>query len=300
VTSALSTELVGIQGSPGANHEIAARQLYGADVQLAYIPTFDELFAALRSGEIDRVVTAFSNTTIARPFVEEPYMDIMSKENIGKYWIDAKTRVKVRHHLLGVPGSQLSEITGVHSMDVARDQFKHTLDSLLPRVPFINQADTALSAELVSKWGDPTQAAVASPEAGVLNRLKVLAGDIQDNPHNRTSFLSLKLGSAVTAIATGQEDRTLMLLSLGDSTRGALQRALAQLDDNDINISDIHTHSTPGSDERITQFLIEADAGFKSEGMLATLRSLGAIGCRVDVMGSWKNEPTSSGKDMPS
>lgn len=292
MTKHSESELIGIQGSKGANHEIAVRQLYGTTANIAYIPTFAELFAALRNSEIDRVVTAFSNTTIARPFVEEPYLDILSKKNIGRYWIDAKTRVRVRHHLLGVPGSNLDNITTVHTMDVARDQVKDTLHELLPDASFVSEDDTALSAELVRERGDTQHAAVASPLAGELNGLDVLAPDIQDNPNNRTTFLSLTLGSAATAIATEQENRTLMLLSLADSTKGALLRALTPLDENDINMSDIHTHSTPGSDERITQFLIESEAGFDSDQMKRALEKIRKMGNAVDLLGSWEENTT--------
>lgn len=281
-------ELIGIQGSKGANHEIAVRQLYGDNAKIAYIPTFAELFAALRGHDIDRVVTAFSNTTITRPFVEEPYLDILSKDNIGRYWIDAKTRVKVRHHLLGIAGSRLDQITTVHTMDVARDQVKDTLHGLLPETSFVAEDDTALSAELISEWNDPEHAAIASPLAGEIYGLDVLVPDIQDNPNNRTTFLSLTLGSAATVIATGQENRTLMLLGLADSTKGSLRRALKPLDKNDINMSDIHTHSTPGSDERITQFLIESEAGFDSDQMRRAIEKMRKMGNVVNVLGSWE------------
>ncbi|TAL14220.1 hypothetical protein EPN95_03675 [Patescibacteria group bacterium] len=281
-----TNNLVGIQGSPGANHEIAARQMYGNDVDLVNVPTFDELFASLRDQKIGRAVVAYSNTSVEEAFIRAPHKELMTRG--ADYWLTDKTEVLVRHQLLGLPDSQLDQITAVHSMGVALEQCEDTLHRLLPGAQLIHEEDTALSAELVRQMGNPTHAAVATSLAGELNGLAVISPDIQDDQQNATGFFGWSLREDGLARMTGGEDRTLMLMKVPDAgVAGSLRNALGAFDNQGINISDLHSISIPGSGARRKQFLIEADAGFQSQPMVETLKMLGLVGCTAELLGSW-------------
>lgn len=281
-----SNELIGIQGYAGANHEIAARQLYGTDVKLAYIKTFEELFADLRANKIGRAVVAFSNTTIEEAFIRAPHRELLTHG--ADYWLTDKTEVQVRHQLLGLPGTKRSDIQTVHSMGVALEQCEQTLHQLVPNAQLVFEDDTALSAELVRQSGDRTRAAVATALAGELNELEVIAADIQDDELNMTNFYGWSLREQGLARMTGEEDKTLMLMKVpDDDAAGSLRKALGAFEDQAVNIADLHSISVPGSGKRRKQFLIEADSGFNSLQMQLALRTLGSIGCNADLLGSW-------------
>lgn len=288
-----NSERIGIQGYAGANHEIAARQLYGDDIELEYIKTFEELFADLRTNKIGRAVVAFSNTTIEEAFIKAPHRELLTHGD--DYWLTDKTEVQVRHQLLGLPGTKLSNVQSVHSMGVALEQCEHTLHRLLPDAQLIFEDDTALSAELVRQTGDKTRAAVATSLAGELRGLDVIAADIHDDSLNMTSFYGWSLRDQGLARMTGEENKTLLLMKVPDvGAAGSLRKALGAFEDQAVNIADLHSISIPGSGMRRKQFLIEADSGFDSERMKEALQSLESIGCKADLLGSWVDTTAST------
>ena len=289
-------EWIGIQGFPGANHEIAARQLYGDEIdqgtaKIAYLRTFDELFGNLRERNIGRAVVAFSNTSIEEGFIKAPHRELLTR-GAKDYWLTDRTEVLVRHQLLGYQGSKLSDIKTVHSMGVALEQCEGTLRKLLPTAQLVHEDDTALSARLVHQWADPTRAAVATRLAGDINELDVVAADIQDDDQNMTSFFGWSLREEGVERMTGNENKTLMLMNVPNmDVAGSLRNALGAFDDQEVSIADIHSISIPGSGTRSKQFLIEADAGFQSDAMQQTLDALHAVKCITDLLGSWREQP---------
>lgn len=282
-------ETVGIQGSPGAFHEQAAHQMLGADVKISYIPTFENLFAALRAQEIGSAVAAIANVNIG--FIDEPHEELVTNGN--DYWIAGETYVPVAHHLLGIPGASIDQIRVVHTMLPAFQQTTHTLHSLLPDAVRIEEEDTALSAEIVRSLGEPTHAAIASAKAGEINGLTVLKADIQDNYKNVTRFLHLRLRNEGGRLLDGDEDKTTLLLDMPDK-KGSLFKALFPFWAARINISTLHSSFVEDSDfdER---FFMEFDAGLGSPRTKITLSALKKLGCKVTLLGSYKKQPIPNG-----
>lgn len=299
--SSSEQELVGIQGLAGSNHEIAARQLYGDAQDLDYIMTFEELFTKLKNKKVGRAVVAFGNNSTKRPFIDASIDELMT--NFDQYWLTDPTGVLVSHNLLAKPGATLDDIDTIHSMDVALDQCRKALRELfagpdapvpyLPRdVAYKFRNDTAESARFVAQSDSPKNfAAVAPKRAGELYGLDVLVSDIQDNKHNLTRFFEWSLRDEGLARATGDEDKTLMLVRPPDNNAGALLHLLTPLSEQEINLEDIHNNSAPaapGTVKRIPQFLIEANAGFQSDEMKEVIRKLKAMGAAANILGSWK------------
>lgn len=282
--------LTGIQGFAGANHEIAAQRLYGKNVSLEYIATFEELFKALREHTVGRAVVAFSNTTTESGFIPAPWKEMKLRGT--DYWLTDKTEVLVRHHLLALPGVSLEDIVSIHSMGVAFEQCEQTLhglrDKLAPDSQIVYEDDTALSARDVRDSGDRTRAAVATPQAGALYGLETIVADIQDDKRNTTSFYSWSLREEGLARMTGNENKTLMFVrSPNSDVAGALTEVTRAFSDQEVNLADFHSVSMPGSGTREKQFFIEADAGYMSDSMQRTLEALSKVGCSYDVLGSW-------------
>ena len=282
----MSELVVGIQGSRGAFHERAAYQMFGSDVNIEYIPAFDELFATLRAGEIGTAVAAIANVDIG--FIDEPHDELVERGE-QDYWITAETYVPVAHQLLGLPGATLEQITTVHSMSPALRQCSHTLRKIGPHFHYVEESDTAFSAELVRELGDPSHAAVASQRAGKLNGLETIESDVHDSDKNMTRFLSIKRRADGLEQMDGSEDKSTVLLVTPES-KGALYRALEPFDSEGINIDTLHSSFVQDS-YFDAQFFMEFEAGLRSSQTKKVLEALRILGCDVKELGSYHKQP---------
>ena len=95
--------------------------------------------------------------------------------------------LRVHINLLAQPGARLDDVRTAMSHTVLLGQCRGFLreHGIATRVG----ADTAGSAEIVAKAGDPTLAALASELAGEIYGLEVLARHIEDQSNNTTRFL---------------------------------------------------------------------------------------------------------------
>ncbi len=273
------SELVGVQGREGSYHEEAARSLWGENVDIAYIDTFRELFDSIRTGKVGRGVVAIANNSIG--FIPETYALLVSEE-ASKYQIRGETYVRVEHQLLGLPGTNLSQVREVHSQSPAINQCTDFLETHLPRFTVVEQDDTALSAELVSTWGDPTKAAIASRTAGKLHGLEPIAANIQDDPDNITRFLILEKRADSQEIA--DSDKTSAILQTGQAP-GSLYKALGVFADREVNIATLHSAFVPNSAFKM-KFLIEFDAGAEEAEVIT--KELRAMSCQLATLGSYQ------------
>lgn len=278
-------ELIGIQGSKGAFHEQAAWQMFGADAGIAYIPTFEELFAALRERQIRKAVTAIASLNVG--FIDEPHEELV--ENGKDYWISGETYVPVKLQLLGPRGATLESVNEVHTMAPAWQQCTHTMHHLLPNAKRVEEEDTAASAELVRDMNDITHAAIASQRAGELNGLTVVRDNVQDMARNVTRFLALELREDKDSRIEGIEDKTTVLLDMPDK-RGALFKALGPFWLTRINISTLHSSFVEDSDFN-ERFFMEFDAGIKERRTRLTMNLLRKLGCELTVLGSYERHP---------
>lgn len=183
-----STELLGIQGNRGSYSEQAAQTLH-PNGTIVYCDTFRELFQALRDGRIVRAICPVANKVIGP--IPEPTAILAGTEDT--FSVMPGLDLPIRHCLLGVPGTTLTDITTIHSQLPALDQCRRYLKTEMPQAKIVEEADTSLSARLVQALQDLTHAAIASQQAGLLCGLIQLATSIQDDPANVTTFVDIQL-----------------------------------------------------------------------------------------------------------
>ena len=94
---------------------------------------------------------------------------------------------KIEHNLLGIPGTQMSEIKDVYSHGQALSQCSKFIKSnnLVEHV----RADTAGSAEMISKSKDKKKAAIASSLSAETYNLEIIKKNIENEKGNQTRFL---------------------------------------------------------------------------------------------------------------
>lgn len=177
----MSVLKIGFQGVKGAFSEEALIQYFEHDVTAIPHETFEDLFIALGKDQIAYGVLPIENSSTGA--VTDVY-DLLNKYDCT---IVGETRVKVNHHLMGIPGTSLEDIQEVYSHPQAFDQSKDYLSSYPWKlIPYYN---TARSAEYVMTHQKKHIAAIGSKKAAELYHLQILTESINSNHQNTTRFI---------------------------------------------------------------------------------------------------------------
>ncbi len=173
---------VGCQGTMGANSETAANRFF-PNRTLRFYPTFEHVFAAVESGELEYGVLPIYNSTSG---TVTQTVDLMGKYS---FFITAMNQVEVSHCLAALPGAKMEHVSMVYSHPQALSQCSDFLDAnQLPRHDFSN---TATAAQMVAESGDTTIAAICSEEAAKLHHLEILQNHISNVSPNFTQFICI-------------------------------------------------------------------------------------------------------------
>ncbi len=170
------------QGSPGAYSEEAAVSFFGEETNRFCVKTFADAFEALKTEQADYAVLPIENS-YSGTIVEN--MDLLEKYS---YFIVGEINIPIRHYLMGLPGTKLSDIQKVYSHEQGIIQSSRFLKSM-PDVTCEAYYNTAMSAKLVAESGDKHLAAVAGKRNAKLYGLSILAENIQDSDKNTTRFV---------------------------------------------------------------------------------------------------------------
>lgn len=171
---------IAFQGMVGAYSDLACRNTYP---ELTTVPSvsFVAAFRAVRDKTADLAMIPVDNSLAGR------VADVHHLIPAGDLFIIGEYFQKIRHCLLGIPGATIDGLTDVHSHVHAIPQCKKIIEELGLTSHVV--ADTAKGASDIKKWGDPSQAAIASELTSDIYGLDILRRDIQDAAHNTTRFL---------------------------------------------------------------------------------------------------------------
>ena len=207
---------ISFQGMHGANSDLACREAFP---ELKTVPchSFDDAFQAVHDGKADLAMIAVENTLGGRVADVHHLLPEGGLHIIGEHF------QPIRHMLLALPGTKLSEIEHVHSHVQALAQCKQTIRDL-GLEPHVH-ADTAGAAAEIAEKGQKNHAAIASKLAADMYGLEILKEDMQDASQNITRFLVM----AAQPQTPPQDDSTLFMTSFIFKVRNipaALYKAL--------------------------------------------------------------------------
>ena len=223
---------VAYQGLPGAWGEQASIQTF-PEAERTICNNFEGVFAAVKEGKTDYGVVPIENSQTGA--IGEVY-DLLRR--YGCY-IVGQTWVEVRHCLMGLPCSKLTDIREVFSHPEGFRQ----CEEFLKNRPWDMTAcsNTATAAERVAKAADKRYAAIGSRRAAELNGLEILMPDIATDLGNKTRFI---------VIANEPEyDETCDSVSVIFRTAhrsGALCEVLFPFMGGDVNLSRIESRPMTG------------------------------------------------------
>ena len=170
------------QGVPGAFSEDAARVLLGVNAPLRPCSTLDDVFAALRNGEVNAAVVPIENTTAgAVPGAGE----LIAKHGVR---IVDQYDALIAHAVIGVPGSTMAGLRRISSHPMALAQCERWLRAH-PHIAPVHAFDTAGAVADVITRGSLEDAALGSQRAAEVYGGVVLQADVQDKADNFTRFV---------------------------------------------------------------------------------------------------------------
>ncbi len=177
----MKAHYIAYQGIEGSYSHEAAQNYFGSAATLVSQERFNDVFAAVLSGECERGIVPVENS-ITGSVVQN--LDLLSAADCS---ICGETILPVNHVLLGVPGASLKSVRQVYSHEQGILQCSNFLSAHKDWlcIPYLN---TAVSAKFVAQEKDKTKAAIASAYAGRIYGLQVIAQNITDRAQNSTRF----------------------------------------------------------------------------------------------------------------
>ena len=166
-------------GPAGTFSEQAVYQQFGRAVEGLPCVSIDEVFRATEAGTADFGVVPVENSSEG---AINRTLDLMLATTTV---ISGEVAIAVQHSLMTKTGS-MDGVTVVCAHSQALAQCQAWLNVHHPNLERRAVASNAEAAIMASK--DPSIAAIASEMAGQQYGLAVVAGHIQDDPHNRTRF----------------------------------------------------------------------------------------------------------------
>ena len=207
---------IAYSGIEGAFASIAARRIF-PDEELISYGDFRSAYDSVEKGDCDYAVLPIENSYAGEV---GQVTDLMFQGNL---FINGVYTLNVVQNLLGVKGSEVSEIKKVISHPQALDQCSDYLQS--HGIKTEEAVNTALAAKHVSELNDKTVAAIASEETALLYNLEILERGINGYQDNSTRFAILSKKEDVQ-INTGSDNKTFILMFAVKNEAGMLAKAI--------------------------------------------------------------------------
>ena len=250
------------QGTFGAYSHIAALEIE-ANAKIIPCKTFDECFLKASQEKNSRIVIPESNRITGNIGIE--YLIFKYRLNIY-----AEHFLKIEHNLLGQPDSSMNDIKNVFSHAQALSQCSNFIkkNNLVEHI----RADTAGSAEIISKNKIKSEAAIASSLSAKTYKLKILASNIENENSNTTRFLVM--GKEVSQPDFGNKKYITSFLFKLKSKPAALYQSLGGFAINGINLTKLQSYPEQNSFKSYF-FLCDLDGHIEDPKVQKSLEELG-------------------------
>jgi len=251
-----------IQGTFGAYSHLAALKI---DPSAEVLPckTFDECFIKTSSESNSRMVIPESNRITGNIGIE--YLIFKYRLNIY-----AEHFQKIEHNLLGQPGTSLNDIKDVFSHTQGLSQCSNFIkkNNLIEHI----RADTAGSAEAISKKKIKSEAAIASSLSAKIYKLEIIVPNVENDKGNATRFLIM--GKEVRQPNFEKKRYITSFLFKLKSKPAALYQSLSGFAINGVNLTKLQSYPEQNSFESYF-FLCDLDGHIEDTKVQKSLEELG-------------------------
>ena len=229
-------------GPAGTSSHVAAREAFGAQVELVPVVTLADVIDAVERGQVDHALLPIENTSEG---VVTQALDALLACEVplaGERWL------RISYQLIAQSG-RLEDVRRVASHPQALAQCRGWLDRNLAGVERLETSSTAAAAELAAR--DAGTAAIVNPFLAEECGLASVASAIEDRRDNTTRFLVL--GGA--APPPSGNDLTMLAYTVRKAESGALHRLLEPFSRLGVNLTSIQARPLKGAPWEYVFFL---------------------------------------------
>lgn len=262
------------QGAEGAYSHLAMLRYFGEQVKSFHVDTFRDAMTAIEEGSADFAVLPIENSTAG--IVSEIYDLLVEFEN----YIVGEQIIKIEHCLLGLPGTDISQIRTVYSHPQSLMQSARFL-SAHEDWKQVSLKNNAFAAAKVSKEGDKSQAAIAGEQAAKAYGLEILKRGVNQAENNSTRFI------IVTNQKIFRRDAGKISICLEvPHESGSLYHILSHFIYNNLNMTKIESRPIEERDWEY-RFFIDFEGNFTDGAVKNALRGLRDEARNMKILGNY-------------
>lgn len=267
------------QGSEGSYSHIAASCVF-PDSRRVPARTFDECIEKIQNGEYDLAVLPLENTTAG---TVNDVCDLISDKSV---YIVKAVSIPINHRLVLLPEGNISDVKTVLSHPQALAQCSGYIKRMGWNV--LPVENTAFAARELAELNNPSYCAIASGQAGSINKLKILDDKICDFDHNQTRFVVLS-GSFIIEDKANRLSLSFRLMHQS----GSLASVLNVFAERGLNMTKIQSRPVADTPWEYS-FWVDISAKKHDKNVLLALYQLSKELPRLNLLG-WYEESCADG-----
>jgi prephenate dehydratase len=270
---------IAYQGEPGANSDIACREVY-PDWETLPCASFEDVFAAIEEGRAQLGMIPIDNSIAGRVADIHHFLPNSGLHIVGEHFLP------IHFQLLSVPGATRDSIKTVHSHIHALGQCRKIIKEL--ELTPVMAGDTAGSAREVAEWGDPTRASLATSLAAEIYGLETLAADVEDEAHNTTRFIILS--KEYDEAPAGEDMVVTTFVFRVRNLPASLYKALGGFATNGVNMTKLEAYMVDGG-FTATVFLADVEGHPSNPELARALEELEFFTTELKILGVYPAHP---------
>ena len=272
----IKIENFSFQGINGAYSELAGRNIFPEADSLA-CSTFEEMFQTVREGKANVAIVPIENSQAGRVADTQRLIPDSELKIVREYFLE------VKHNLLVVPGTKMSDIKRIYSHEQGIAQCRNKIIELNKEMIIV--ADTAGAAKKIAELNSKENAAVASELASRIYKLEILESNFQDVSTNVTRFLVM--ASKLNPLDPNDDNLITTLVFTVRSIPASLYKCLGGFASNGVNITKLESYVHPQGFD-VAQFYIDFEGHPEQTSVKLALEEMKFFCKHMNILGVYK------------
>ena len=272
----IKIENFSFQGINGAYSELAGRNIFPEADSLA-CSTFEEMFQTVREGKANVAIVPIENSQAGRVADTQRLIPDSELKIVREYFLE------IKHNLLVVPGTKMSDIKRIYSHEQGIAQCRNKIIELNKEMIIV--ADTAGAAKKIAELNSKEEAAVASKLASRIYKLEILESNFQDVSTNVTRFLVM--ASKLNPLDPNDDNLITTLVFTVRSIPASLYKCLGGFASNGVNITKLESYVHPQGFD-VAQFYIDFEGHPEQTSVKLALEEMKFFCKHMNILGVYK------------
>jgi prephenate dehydratase len=272
----IKIENFSFQGINGAYSELAGKNIFPEADSLA-CATFEEMFQTVREGKANVAIVPIENSQAGRVADTQRLIPDSDLKIVKEYFLE------VKHNLLVVPGTKMSDIKRIYSHEQGIAQCRKKIIELNKEMIIV--ADTAGAAKKITELNSKEDAAVASELASRIYNLEILESNFQDSSTNVTRFLVM--ASKMNPPDPNDDNLITTLVFTVRSIPASLYKCLGGFASNGVNITKLESYVHPQGFD-VAQFYIDFEGHPEQTSVKLVLEEMKFFCKHMNILGVYK------------